>query len=153
MKGFTLIELVVSVAILGILASMAAPMGEVIIRRNKERELKLDLMEIRNALDAYKLSYDQGHIIRTVGLSGYPPSLQTLVDGIDDAKSPNGKKIYFLRRVPKDPFSPPNLTAEGSWGLRCYDSTAKEPKPGADVFDVYSMSEAVGLNGVPYKEW
>ena len=95
MKGFTLIELVVSVAILGILASMAAPMGEVIIRRNKERELKLDLMEIRNALDAYKLSYDQGHIIRTVGLSGYPPSLQILVDGVDDAKSPNGKKYIF----------------------------------------------------------
>ena len=75
------------------------------------------------------------------------------MDGVDDAKSPNGKKIYFLRRVPKDPFSPPNLIGEGSWGLRCYDSTAKEPKSGADVFDVYSMSEAVGLNGVPYKEW
>ncbi len=152
-KGFTLIELIVTVAIIGILAAMAVPMGEVVIRRNKEHELRSALREIRSAIDAYKLSYDQGHMLKTVGASGYPPTLQVLEEGVSDAKSATSKKIFFLRKVPSDPFSKADSKGYESWGLRCYNSSASEPTAGADVFDVYSLNPAVGLNGIPYKEW
>jgi general secretion pathway protein G len=152
-RGFTLIEMVVCVAILALLATVVAPMGELMIKRNKEQDLRESLRVIRSALDAYKSAYDQGRMIKVVGASGYPPDLKALEDGVEDARSPTHKKIYFLRRVPRDPFSPPNLSAIDSWGLRSYESSRAEPKSGADVFDVYSQSDGVGINGVPYRDW
>ena len=152
-KGFSLIELIVCLAIIGILASLVSPMGEVMVRRNKEQELRVELRQIREAIDLYKLSYDQGRIIKVLGASGYPPTLNVLEDGVDNAKSPNGSKIFFLRKIPKDPFAPPTTKAIDSWGLRSYASDPAHPEAGEDVFDVYSKSPGDGLNGVPYRDW
>ncbi|MFM9836305.1 MAG: type II secretion system protein [Methylophilaceae bacterium] len=154
-SGFTLIELVVSLAILALIATMAAPMGEVIVQRNKEQDLRKSLRLVRDAIDAYKQAYDDGRVTATpvVGATGYPPTLQVLEDGVEDVKSPTPKKIFFLRRIPADPFAEPGLSPAETWGLRSYSSSAKNPNPGEDVFDIYSKSEAKGLNGVPYKEW
>lgn len=151
--GFTLIELVVSLAILALISTMAAPMGEVIVQRNKEQDLRKSLRLVRDAIDAYKQAYDEGHMIKQVDASGYPPTLQILQDGVEDAKSPTPKRIFFLRRIPADPFADPTTPPAESWGLRSYASSAQNPSPGDDVYDIYSKSEAKGLNGVPYKEW
>lgn len=151
--GFTLIELVVSLAILALIATMAAPMGKVVIQRNKEQDLRKSLRQIRDAIDAYKLAYDTGHILKKVDVTGYPPTLDVLEEGIEDAKSATPKKIYFLRRVPADPFAEPNIPPAETWGLRSYASSSHNPAKGEDVFDVYSKSEAKGLNGIPYREW
>lgn len=155
-KGFTLIEMAVTAAIVALLASIAFPMAEVAVQRSKERELRAALWQIREALDAYKQAGDEGHILRKVGDSGYPPSLQALVDGVEDAKSPDTSKprIYFLRRIPRDPFvKDDDIPAEQTWGKRSYASSATDPKEGKDVFDVYSQASGAGLNGVPYREW
>jgi general secretion pathway protein G len=128
-------------------------MGEVIVRRNKEQELRVALRQIREAIDLYKLSYDQGQIIKVLGASGYPPTLNVLEDGVDNAKNPNGSKIFFLRKIPKDPFASATTKAIDSWGLRSYSSDPVHPEPGEDVFDVYSKSSGIGLNGIPYREW
>lgn len=152
-SGFTLIELVVSLAILALIATMAAPMGEVVVQRNKEQDLRKSLRQIREAIDAYKQAYDDGRILKKVDVSGYPPDLAVLEEGIEDSKSPEAKKIYFLRKLPRDPFAPADLHAEETWGLRSYNSSATSPQKGDDVFDVYSMSDGKGLNGIPYREW
>jgi general secretion pathway protein G len=151
--GFTLIELVVSLAILALIATMAAPMGEVIVQRNKEQDLRKSLRQVRDAIDAYKQAYDEGHMLKQVDATGYPPTLQVLEEGVDDAKSPTPKKIYFLRRVPADPFAESGIPPAETWGLRSYASSAQNPSAGDDVYDIYSKSEAKGLNGVPYREW
>jgi|APCry1669188910_1035180.scaffolds.fasta_scaffold102621_1 general secretion pathway protein G len=153
MHGFTLIELVVSLAILGLIATMVAPIGEVVIKREKEQDLKKSLRQIRDAIDTYKAAYDSGHMLKKVDQSGYPPNLEILEEGVDDAASPNNKRIYFIRKLPRDPFADPALKPADSWGLRCYASSAKAPAKGADVFDIFSMSEDKGLNGIPYAEW
>lgn len=152
--GFTLIELMVTVVILAILASVALPMAEVTYQRNKEQDLRLALRQIRTAIDEYKQAVDDGHIVKKADESGYPPTLQDLVDGVKDAKSPDGKKIYFLRRVPRDPMASDfDVAAEDTWGLRSYDSAPDDPQSGKDVFDVYSLNDGNGLNGIPYREW
>jgi general secretion pathway protein G len=145
--GFTLIELVVTVAIVGLLATIAFPMIGLAERRSKEHELRES--------DKYKQAVDEGRIIETTKGTGYPPNLQTLVIGVVDAKSPSSsQKLYFLRRVPPDPFATDPLAApDATWGLRSYASPPENPQPGADVFDVYSMARGVGLNGTPYKDW
>lgn len=155
-KGFTLIEMAITAAIISLLATIVFPMAEVAVQRGREQELRTDLQQIRVALDAYKQAWDEGHILHGAGESGYPPSLQVLVDGVEDAKSPEVSKprIYFLRRIPRDPFvKDPDIGAEQTWGKRSYASSAAEPKEGQDVFDVYSLASGVGLNGVPYREW
>ncbi len=154
-RGFTLIELVITVAIVGLLASVALPMAELTVQRQKEHELRVALREIRTALDAYRQAVSEGRVARLLGSSGYPASLGVLVDGVPDAASPDkAKMIYFLRRIPRDPMSDDsNTTDEESWGKRSYSSSADTPEEGDDVFDVYSRSTNVGLNGVPYRNW
>jgi general secretion pathway protein G len=146
-KGFTLIELLITVTILALLASVAMPLAELTVQRGKEKELRQDLREIREAIDAYKRAGDDGRIERAADASGYPPSLAALVDGVEDKRKTDGTKLYFLRRVPVDP-----ITGE-EWGLRSYESPADNPAPGKDVFDVYSRSEDEGLNGIAYRKW
>lgn len=153
--GFTLIELVVTVAIVGLLASLALPMTELAVQRDKEQELRLALRQIRSALDAYKQAVDEGRVKNSVLKSGYPPSLNVLVDGVSDETDPDQKKvIYFLRRLPRDPmFNGTEKTAEETWGKRNYASSADAPEEGDDVYDVYSISPGVGLNGISYRSW
>ncbi len=153
-QGFTLIELVVTVAIVALLATVAMPMAEVAVKRSKEQELRADLREIRTAIDAYKKAWDEGRIQKGLDDSGYPPTLDVLAQGVEDFKSPTRAKIYFLRRIPRDPFAPDDVSpASATWGKRSYKSPPDEPSEGNDVFDVYSLSPGVGLNGVPYREW
>jgi general secretion pathway protein G len=153
-RGFTLIELTVTVAIVGLLAAIAVPTAELVVQRNKEQELRLALREIRKSIDTYKQAYDDGRMIKIVGDSGYPPSLRVLVEGVSDAKNAEKAKIYFLRRIPRDPMSPDaDNPPEQTWGLRSYESAPDNPSEGRDVFDVYSKSAGMALNGVPYREW
>jgi general secretion pathway protein G len=152
-SGFTLIELIITVAIVAILASAALPLAQISVQRGKEQELRTALRQIREAIDAYKQAVDEGRVARAADASGYPPALDALVAGVDDAKLPVRKSIYFLRRLPRDPFAPENIPATETWGRRSYASPPDAPREGSDVFDVYSLSERIGLNGVPYKEW
>jgi len=154
-RGFTLIELVVTVAIVGLLASVTLPMAELVVQRNHERELRQALREIRISLDAYRQAVDEGRIARSPLASGYPASLNVLVDGVPDARSPESKAtIRFLRRVPRDPLTTdPSTSAEDTWGKRSYASSFDNPEEGDDVYDVYSLSPGVGLNGIAYRDW
>jgi general secretion pathway protein G len=154
-SGFTLIEMLATVVIVALLASLALPLAEVSAKRTKEQELRVALREIRTALDAYRQAVEEGRISSAMHESGYPGSLQVLVDGLPDASSPDGKKrIYFLRRIPRDPFfSDPSRTDEESWGKRSYASSPEAPEEGADVFDVYTRATGNGLNGIAYSKW
>lgn len=151
--GFSLVELLVTVAILSTLASAAWPLAELAHRQRKEEELRSALRAIRDALDAYKDAADAGRIELKPSASGYPPSLAVLTDGVRDIKSPSGAKIYFLRSLPADPFAPTRLPAADTWTLRSYASPPERPLPGEDVFDVKSRSSETGTNGVPYTHW
>ncbi|MFM9888671.1 MAG: type II secretion system protein [Burkholderiales bacterium] len=152
--GFTIIELVVTIAIIGVLTSVALPLAELSIRRAKESELRQSLRQIRTAIDEYKKAADEGRVERKSDETGYPPTLDVLVAGADNPKDPNRKKTYFLRRLPRDPFAAePSLQPGQTWGLRSYQSSAESPQPGRDVYDVYSRAAGLGLNGVPYREW
>jgi general secretion pathway protein G len=153
-RGFTLIELVITVALVGLLAAMVVPTVELTVKRAKEAELRIALRDLRRALDAYKQAVDEGRVMGKVGESGYPPTLNALVEGVNDERSPEKRKIYFLRRLPRDPMSvEPALAADETWGMRSYDSEPDAPADGTDVYDVYSKSRAVGLNGVGYAKW
>lgn len=147
MRGFTLIEMVITVAIVALLASIALPLAEVTVQRNKEKDLRVALREIRTAIDAYKRAADEGVIERKADESGYPPTLGVLVEGVADKRKTDGTRLYFLRRVPADPVSGED------WGLRSYASAPTEPQPGKDVFDVFSRSADRALNGTAYREW
>ena len=144
----------VTVAIVAILALGLMPLTQMAAQRAKETELRAALRDIRGAIDTYKQASASRRIAKKADESGYPPSLETLVEGVEDIRSPDGKMIYFMRRIPRDPFfADATVPAEETWGLRSYESPPDEPEPGNDVFDVYSRSSGVGLNGVPYRQW
>ncbi|MDO8051438.1 type II secretion system protein [Janthinobacterium sp. SUN211] len=153
-RGFSLIELLAAAAILGVLATVAVPVVQTTMRREKERELRQALRDIRRGIDAYHSAVVRRSIIVKIEDSGYPPRLETLTEGIVDENNRTGPKLYFLRRLPRDPFYPDRKApAVSTWGKRAYDSSEEAPREGADVFDVYSRSAQMGLNGVPYAQW
>jgi len=152
--GFTLLELVIALAILSILVVMAVPVVRLEIQRQKENELRQDLRVLRDAIDAYKQASDAGRIPKKADASGYPPRLEDLIQGTADAKDIKARTIYFLRRIPRDPLNDnPNLSPAETWGKRSYASPPDAPAEGDDVFDVYSLVEGSGINGQPYRQW
>ncbi len=153
MKGFTLVELVITVAIVALLASVAVPLSDLVVQRGKEQDLRRALRELRDGIDAYKQASDDGRIVKRTGESGYPKKLEDLVAGVEDQKNPKKEKIHFLRRLPRDPFAEDRLAAAETWGKRSYASPPEEPREGEDVFDVFSLSSATGINGRPHRDW
>lgn len=153
-RGFTLLEMVIALALLGVLAGMAAPLLKLSAQREKEAVLRAALRDIRSGLDAYKQAVADGHIRVPADASGYPEQLVQLVQGVPDVMDANGKRLYFLRRLPRDPLDGrEDVPPEQTWGLRSYASPPDAPSEGRDVFDVYSRAPGVGLNGVPYRQW
>jgi len=153
-SGFTLIELVITVAIVAILASVVMPLSELVVQRQKEQDLHRALREVREAIDLYKQASTDGRVAIKIGESGYPKRLEDLVEGVDDLKTPDKTRIYFLRRIPRDPLADNGTRpAADTWGKRSYASAPDEPKEGEDVFDIYSLAPGKGINGVPYREW
>jgi general secretion pathway protein G len=144
-RGLTLVELIVTVAILSILASAAIPIARFKVKRDKERELRRDLWEMRDAIDHYKDAADKGGIQTKVDSQNYPPDLETLVNGVDI----QGKKVKFLRRIPVDP-----MTGKAEWGLRSMqDDPTSDSFGGQSVFDVHSKSTETALDGTKYSDW
>lgn len=152
--GFTLIELLVTATIVAILAGLALPLAELNVKRTRENELRAALRDIRGAIDAYKRAVDEGRIARLADESGYPPSLEVLTEGVEDMRSANKTRIHFLRRLPRDPMHPdPQVPPAETWGRRSYASPPDAPQPGRDVYDVYSLAEGRGINGLAYRQW
>ncbi|WP_072633416.1 type II secretion system protein [Pandoraea sputorum] len=153
-RGFTMIELLVTLAIMAMLATLAVPVSQLAVQRRQEQELARDLREIRHAIDAYKRAWDTGHMEKKATQTGYPPSLEVLVQGVPDMRDPKRKRQYFLRRIPRDPFNnDDSLTDAQTWGKRSYASPPDAPAEGDDIYDVYTLSQGVSLNGVPYRLW
>jgi general secretion pathway protein G len=153
-RGFTLIELLITVAIVATLTSIALPMNELVVQRNKEQELSSALRQIREAIDAYKLAADGGRIEKLSDQSGYPRSLEELVAGVEAKNDPQRRRVYFLRKIPRDPFvQDTEMLPEQTWGKRSYESRPDAPQEGSDIFDVYTLATGTGLNGIPYREW
>ncbi|HBL32129.1 MAG TPA: general secretion pathway protein GspG [Acidobacteria bacterium] len=147
-RGFTLAELVMVAAVLVILASVTLPIAKFTARRTKEMELRSALRQMRSAVDEYKRYSDMGLIPVDLGTEGYPTELELLVEGVDVVGQVD-KKLKLLRRIPVDP-----MTGEAEWGLRSYQDDADSTSWGGEnVYDIYSLSEGVGLNGVPYSQW
>ena len=153
-RGFTLVEMVMTIAIVGVLASAAMPLASLVSQRSKEQELRQSLLQIREAIDAHRRDFDAGRIAKGTTDSGYPKSLKDLTEGVADQTSQKKKRIVYMRRLPRDPLhADPSVPAAETWALRSYDSPPDEPSPGNDVFDVYSLNKGVGLNGIPYSKW
>jgi len=143
--GFTLLELIIASAILVVLSSMAVPLARLTIQREKERQLRAALWEMRDAIDRYKDAADRGGFQIKVDSQGYPPDLETLVKGVDV----QGKKVRFLRKIPVDP-----MTGGTEWGLRSMqDDPDSDSWGGQSVFDVYTKSQGTGLDDTKYKDW
>ncbi len=141
----TMLELIVATAILTILSGMVIPIARINIRREKERILRRELWEMRDAIDQYKEAASRGAFQIKLGSEGYPPDLETLVDGVDVG----GKKVRFLRKIPIDP-----MTGKAEWGLRSMqDDPDSQSWSGDNVFDVYTKSDDTALDGTKYKEW
>lgn len=152
--GFSLIELLITLAVVAVLAGVVVPVAQTAIQRSKEQDLRIALRELRRAIDDYKRAGDEGRLDRDMSDSGYPENLQVLVDGEKDLRDPEHRKIYFLRRIPRDPMYPDgSVPAADTWARRAYASEPDNPREGDDVYDVYSKSTAIGLNGVPYRQW
>lgn len=151
-RGYSFVELLVVTAILFILASAVMPLAQVTAQRQREVELRAALRQMRTAIDRFKDAVDQGRIAATElkpGSEGYPPDLQTLVDGVPMQNDQSGVKLKFLRRIPIDP-----MTNSTEWGLRSYqDRPDSTTWGGQSVFDVYTKSEATALDGTKYKDW
>jgi len=144
-RGLTLVELIVTVAILSILAGAALPVARFQVKRQNERELRRDLWMMRDAIDHYKDAADRGAFQTKVDSQNYPPDLQTLVDGVDV----QGKKVRFLRHIPIDP-----MTGKAEWGTRSMqDDPTSDGNGGQNVFDVYSKSQGTALDGTKYSTW
>lgn len=153
-SGFTLIELVVTLVLVGLLALVSMPLYEVTSTRLRESELRAALRQMRSAIDAYKAAADGGVIAKAPTDSGYPESLEVLIQGADIQRNSGGHRLVFLRQIPRDPFAVDQKVAPAlQWATRGYGSPPDDPQPGADVFDVATRSTRVGLNGVPYREW
>ena len=153
-RGFSLIELLITLAVLAVLAGVVVPVTQTVVQRSKEQELRLALGELRRAIDKYKKAGDEGRIEKELTGSGYPQNLQILLEGEEDMRDPKRRKIYFLRRIPRDPLHPDaSVGPADTWGKRAYSSPPDDPSEGDDVYDVYSKSPGVGLNGVPYQQW
>ena len=152
--GFTLIELLVTLAIMATLASLVVPVAQVQVQRGKEQQLRAALREIRTGIDAYKKAGDEGRIRKEAGSTGYPKTLETLVEGVEDQRDPKRKKMFFLRQVPRDPFHEESTTPpSNTWLKRAYASDANEFAEGDDVYDVRSRSPLIGLNGAALNLW
>jgi general secretion pathway protein G len=151
-RGFTFIELVIVTAILMILASTIMPMAQVTAQRQREIELRRALREMRTAIDKFKDAVDQGQIPMTElepGNEGYPPDLETLVDGVSAANDASGRKLKFLRKIPIDP-----MTHSADWGKRAYqDKPDSQSWGGKNVYDVYTTFQGTGLDGTKYRDW
>jgi general secretion pathway protein G len=150
-RGFTFIEMIVVTTILLVLASTVMPLAQVTMQRQREAELHRALREMRTALDKFKDAVDQGLIPSTElepANEGYPPDLETLVDGVSVANDASGRKLKFLRRIPVDPMT------KDEWGLRSYqDDPDSKSWGGQNVFDVYTKSEGTALDGTKYRDW
>ncbi len=147
-RGLTLVELIVSFTLLLILSTIALPLARVQLNRAQERELSRSLREVRTAIDRYKEASDQGLLQVELESEGYPPDLETLVDGVEVSNSPD-KKLKFLRRIPRDP-----MTDSTDWGLRSYqDDPDSTSFGGENVFDIYTRSQGTALDGTRYSEW
>lgn len=153
-RGFTLVEMLAVVTIVGLLAAAAQPLAVWVHKRQREAELRQALRTLRGGLDAYWQAARDGRIPLRAGDSGYPPDLDSLVRGVPDARDPQRqRRLYFLRRLPRDPMADAGLPAAQTWGLRSYDSPPEAPSPGRDVFDVYSRSEGIAIDGSRYRDW
>lgn len=152
--GFSLIELLITLALVAVLATIVVPVAQTSLQRSREQDLRLALRELRTAIDLYKKASDEGRIRKSLNDTGYPKDLQILVAGEEDLRDPKHRRIYFLRRIPRDPMHPDvTLPAAETWARRAYASDPEKPAEGDDVYDVYSKSSAVGLNGIPYHKW